>query len=142
MTDKKEIREAIQAGETALVSMEKAREKLESAKNWGLFDMFGGGIFSTFMKHSKIDDASSYMEDAKRSLAVFERELKDVSLSTGFSIDLDSFLRFADIFMDNVFVDVMVQSRINESITSLDQASDRIRSILSTLYSALNDCNE
>ena len=35
MTDKKEIREAIQAGEAALASMERAREKLGSAKNWG-----------------------------------------------------------------------------------------------------------
>lgn len=42
MTDKKEIREAIQAGEAALVAIERAKEKLGSAKNWGLFDMLGG----------------------------------------------------------------------------------------------------
>ena len=122
--------------------MEKAKGKLGSAKNWGLFDIFGGGMFSTFVKHSRMDDASSYMEDAKHSLAVFERELKDVSLSADLSIELGSFIRFADIFMDNVFVDVMVQSRINEAITSLDQASDRIRSILAKLYSVLNDQEE
>ena len=80
MIDKKEIREAIQAGEAALASMDKAREKLESAKNWGLFDMFGGGVFSGLMKHSKIDDASSYMEEAKQSIVTFERVIRDVSL--------------------------------------------------------------
>lgn len=136
--DKKEIREAIQAGEAALASMERAREKLGSAKNWGLFDMFGGGMLSSFMKHSKVDDASFYMEEAKRSLSVFERELRDVSVSEDFSIDIGDFLRFADMFMDNIFIDFMVQSRINEAITGLDKASYKIRSILSTLYSALN----
>lgn len=140
--DKKEVREAIQAGENALVNIEKARDKLGSAKNWGIFDMLGGGMISTFVKHSKMDDASSYMEEAKHSLAAFKRELKDVSLSVDLSVELGSFMRFADIFMDNVFVDVMVQSRINEAITGLDQASDRIRSILTKLYSILNDQEE
>ena len=139
MTDKKEIREAIQAGEAALAAIERAKEKLGSAKNWGLFDMLGGEMFSSFVKHSKMDEASSYMEDAKRSLAAFERELKDVSLSADFSIEVGDFMRFADIFMDNVFIDVMVQSGINEAVTGLDQASYQIRSILTKLYPLLND---
>lgn len=50
MTEKKEIREAIQAGEAALVSIENAREKLGSAKNWGLFDIFGGRSLQQFCK--------------------------------------------------------------------------------------------
>ena len=137
--DKKEVREAIQAGEAALDSMEKARRKLGSAKNWGLFDILCGGVLSSFVKHSEIDDASSYLEEAKRNIAIFKRELKDVSLSVDFSIDPDSLLRFVDVFMDNVFVDVMVQSQINDAITGLDQASDRIRTILTKLYSAINE---
>ena len=96
-------------------------------------------MFSSFVKHSKMDEASSYMEDAKRSLAAFERELKDVSLSANFSIEVGDFMRFADIFMDNVFIDVMVQSGINEAVTGLDQASYQIRSILTKLYPLLND---
>lgn len=139
MTEKKEIREAIQAGESALVSIENAREKLGSAKNWGLFDIFGGGVFSSFVKQSKMGDASSYMEEAKRSIATFERELKDVSLSAEFSIEQGSFIWFADIFMDNVFVDVMVQSRISEAIAGLDQAAEQIKSILEKLYPLLKD---
>lgn len=88
------------------------------------------------------DRPSAYMEEAKRSIAIFERELKDVSLSADLSIELSSFMRFADIFMDNVFVDVMVQSRINEAITNLDQASGRIRAILAKLYPLLNDLDD
>lgn len=53
----KEKREAIEAGQRALSSLRTAKENLNSAKNWGLVDMFGGGFFSTMLKHSKMDQA-------------------------------------------------------------------------------------
>lgn len=53
----KEKREAIDAGRKAISSLETARDNLNSAKNWGLVDMFGGGFFTTMIKHSKIDQA-------------------------------------------------------------------------------------
>ena len=40
----KEKREAIEAGRRALNSLQAAKENLNSAKNWGLVDMFGGGF--------------------------------------------------------------------------------------------------
>lgn len=46
----KEKREAIEAGQRALSSLRTAKENLNSAKNWGLVDMFGGGFFSTMLK--------------------------------------------------------------------------------------------
>ena len=48
----KEKREAIEAGRRALNSLQAAKENLNSAKNWGLVDMFGGGFFTTMLKHS------------------------------------------------------------------------------------------
>ena len=51
----KEKREAIEAGRRALNSLQAAKENLNSAKNWGLVDMFGGGFFTTMLKHSKMD---------------------------------------------------------------------------------------
>ena len=50
----KEKREAIEAGRRALNSLRTAKENLNSAKNWGLVDMFGGGFFTTMLKHSKM----------------------------------------------------------------------------------------
>ena len=61
----KEKREAIEAGQRALSSLRIAKENLNSAKNWGLVDMFGGGFFSTMLKHSKMDQARQNMEQAK-----------------------------------------------------------------------------
>ena len=57
----KEKREAIEAGRRALNSLQTAKENLNSAKNWGLVDMFGGGFFTTMLKHSKMDQAKRNM---------------------------------------------------------------------------------
>ena len=96
-------------------------------------------MISSMVKHSRMDDASEDMEEAKRKLAAFERELKDISISADLSVEMGSFLRFVDTFMDNLFVDFMVQSRIDDAIAGLDDVSDRVRRILAQLYPLLQD---
>ncbi len=64
---RKETQEAVNAGNQALRSLYAAREKLGSARNWGIYDMFGGGFISTMIKHSKMEDASGLMEQAKQN---------------------------------------------------------------------------
>ena len=59
----KEKREAIEAGYRALNSLNAAKENLNSAKNWGLVDMFGGGFFTTMLKHSKMDQEMYALSD-------------------------------------------------------------------------------
>ena len=49
------------------------KENLNSAKNWGLVDMFGGGFFTTMLKHSKMDQAKQNMEQAKYDLVISAR---------------------------------------------------------------------
>ena len=46
---KKEIQEAILAGEIALDHLKDAKEYLNSASTWGMFDLFGGNIFTGMM---------------------------------------------------------------------------------------------
>lgn len=45
----REISEAIQAGNEALRCLENAKDYLDSAGNWGLLDIFGGGLLTTFV---------------------------------------------------------------------------------------------
>ena len=127
----RERQEAIDAGERALDSLYGVRKELESAGNWGLLDMFGGGMFTTFVKHSKMNDAQRYMERAKRDLAAFSRELADVSETL--NINSGDFLTFADYFFDGFVADMMVQSRIRDAQRQVDDAIYRMESILSRL---------
>lgn len=133
----KETQEAISAGERALSSLRNAQNELSSAKNWGLFDMFGGGFVSTLVKHGKMDNAKRYMEQAKYDLNSFCRELRDVNMSVNLNIDTHDFLTFADFFFDGLVADWLVQDRINDARMQVDEAIRRVEQVLYQLRSYL-----
>ena len=130
---RREMKEALDAGERALSSLRNAQEKLNSAGNWGLFDMFGGGVFSTIMKRSKMDDAQQLMEAAKTDLKRFQRELKDVNIPLDLRMEVGSFLSFADFFFDGFVADYLVQSKISEAKEQVSDAIIRVEQILNEL---------
>lgn len=130
---RREMKEALDAGERALSSLRTAQEKLNSAGNWGLFDMFGGGLFSTIMKRSKMDDAQQLMEAAKTDLKRFQRELKDVNVPLDLRMEVGSFLSFADFFFDGFVADYLVQSKISEAKEQVSDAIIRVEQILNEL---------
>ncbi len=132
---RKEWLEAVQAGEQALSSLEMAGNRLGSARNWGLFDMFGGGFISDMMKHSRLNDAVRLMETAKRDLMIFQRELKDITVPMDFRLEIGNFLSFADFFFDGIVADYLVQSRINEAREQVESAKMQVSHILSELKS-------
>lgn len=129
----KEKREAIEAGERALDSLRTAKECLDSAKNWGLVDIFGGGFFTTMMKQSKMEQASRNMEEAKYNLRNFSKELNDVNMSCNLNIGTNDFMTFADYFFDGVFVDWMVQERINTARGQVEEAIQKTEYIVNQL---------
>ena len=134
---RREMNEAIQAGERALGSLKTAQSQLKSAGNWGLFDMFGGGLFSSMIKHSKMNDASGYMEEAKRDLLVFQRELKDVNVPMDLRMEVGSFLSFADFFFDGFVADYLVQSKITEAREQVEDAIRMVEKILRDLKASI-----
>lgn len=139
MTDEqrnREIEEAIRAGEQAFKSLKSAEEKLSSAGNWGIVDILGGGLFTNLIKHSKINDASSYMEKAKTDLKKFQRELKDIPDYGELNIDIGGFLSFADFFFDGILADCMVQPRISDAKRKVQEAARRTERLLSELRSS------
>ena len=129
----KEKREAIEAGRRALNSLYTAKENLNSAKNWGLADMFGGGFFTTMLKHSKMDQAKQNMEKAKYDLRSFSKELNDVNMACNLNINTGDFLSFADYFFDGFVVDWVIQDRINNARRQVEEAIRRTESIVNQL---------
>ena len=128
-----ELAQAIDAGERALTSLRDARQRLDSAGNWGLFDMLGGGTFTSLVKHAKLGNASDCMEQARRDMERFERELRDVTLCANLDLDTGGFLAFADMFMDNVFADVLVQRKISQAKKQVGEAVRQVESIVGAL---------
>ncbi len=130
---KQEMREAVEAGERALLSLRAAQNKLNNTKNWGLFDLFGGGMIASFIKHSKLDEAVQCMNQAKVNLHTFQKELKDIYIPMDLNIEVDGFLKFADYFFDGVVADYLVQSKISDARAQVDDAIYRVESLLMDL---------
>lgn len=129
----KEKREAMDAGNRALRSLKEAQNNLNSARNFGIWDMFGGGFISTMAKHSKMDRAKQNMEQAKYDIRNFSRELNDVNMACHLDIETGDFLSFADWFFDGFVVDWMVQDRINQASNQVAEAIRRVEEILRQL---------
>ena len=129
----KEKQEAIAAGRRALDSLAMAQRELNSAGNWGIMDLFGGGFLSGMMKHSKMSNAQDYMEQAKNDLRNFSKELQDVNMSCDLNIKTGDFLQFADIFFDGFVSDWLVQDRIQSAKSQVREAIRRIEYIIREL---------
>ena len=129
----RELREAIQAGEQAQAGLDSAVALLESAGNWGTLDLFGGGMIVSAVKHSKLDEAHAAVQEVQPLLQRFERELADVSGLEGLQFETGGLSAFADIFMDNLLIDLLVQSRINDSLEAARGVQRQVSDLLARL---------
>jgi RimJ/RimL family protein N-acetyltransferase len=129
----REVREALQAGGRALTALNRVIDSLESAKNWGTWDILGGGMLASAVKHSRLDDADTAVREAEPLLQRFERELADVDSQMGMAVEAGGLTAFADIFIDNLLIDLLVQSRINDSLDTAEKTAAQVSGILDRL---------
>ena len=129
----KEFSEAINAGRDVLSCLEGVLDSLRSAKNWGTWDMLGGGLVSTIGKHRRIDDARDGINEVQARLSSFDRELADVGEHIQLGIEIGEFETFADYFFDSLIFDWAVQSKINRSLEQTLDAKDVLVSVIEEL---------
>ena len=132
---RREIDEAIRAGQQARSSLLQAKDCLKSAGNWGLVDMFGGGLFTTFVKRTRMNDAEELVQQARSDLQQFRKELADIETIADFHVETGDFLAFADYFFDSFLVDLMVQSKIRDAQKQVEDAIAKVENVLQQLES-------
>ncbi|WP_309119148.1 hypothetical protein [Paenibacillus sp.] len=131
----KELSEAVSAGRAVMNALDRAEDRLGSAKNWGTYDMLGGGLISTAVKHGRIDEARSAIHHAQSALRRFQTELADVQRDVSIQIDVGEMLTFADYFFDGFITDWIVQGRITDSLTQVSSKRARIARIVAEVES-------
>lgn len=129
-----EIDEAIKAGEEALRSIEHTINELEKAEGWGVVDILGGGLLTTSIKYSHIDEAGKFAEETQRTLGKFKREMSDITMITGAEVSIGAFDTFADYFFDGLIFDWVVQSEIGKSLDAVKNTKNQIDKAMSKLY--------
>ena len=128
-----ERNEAIQAAEAALDHLYRARDLLGSAGNWGLFDIFAGGMLTSYIKRSKMSEAQAELDASREALRALAREVRDVEEAGAFQIETGGFLSFADMFFDNAFLDIYVQAQIEEAKRQVAGAIQQVEALRAQL---------
>ena len=131
----KELKEAVEAGEDVLTHLEVASKSLNSAEGWGAWDLMGGGFFSDLAKHSHIDEAKVEVSKAQVKLSHFRSELADIKVISNLSIEISDFEKFADFFFDGLFADWHMQSKIKDSLESVERTKNQVNHVLKKLKS-------
>lgn len=139
----KELEEARSAGREADAALSRVGDSLDSAGNWGTWDMLGGGMIATAVKHSHIDDARMSAAHAQHALAAFQRELKDITVHAHVGdVSVDGFTKFADFFFDGLIADWVVQNQISASREQVHRARGQVGSLLYRLDERLRQTRE
>lgn len=133
--ERREVAEAVAAGRRALASLEEAADALDSASNWGLFDLLAGGIIASLVKRSRLDDAEEALERARADLYAFTREVSDVRGIEELRVNVGGVASALDILMDNPFVDLYVQKRISDAEKNVRAAIGATQAVLRRLES-------
>lgn len=122
---------------------ERQKNNYNLQKNWGTYDIIGGGILSTAIKHGKLDNAAAQINRTHSYLNTFRTELADVGKSIGnINIDISSFLRVADYFFDGLLADISVQSKINDAIYQVNITTNKVDTVIQDLNRNLKIQNE
>ena len=137
-SQKKELREAISAGNSARSTAESVLSSLDSAEGWGTWDLLGGGLLADMAKHSHLDEAQGAIERLQSQLRRFKTELADVTIHADMQVNVDGFLRFADYFFDGLFADWAVMDKISQSQSQVQGTKNQIDSVLSRLNSMMS----
>ena len=132
-SQKNELREAIDAGQQALETVDQIADHLDSASGWGTWDLVGGGLLSDLVKYGHLDEALALVEQLQSQLRQFKTELADVTVDADFKVGIDGFLRVADCFFDGFFADWAVLSQIQHSQEQVQETRDQIVRLLNHL---------
>ena len=134
-----ELLEAINAGKTALHTVNEVLETLDNAEGWSTWDVMGGGLMADLAKYEKLDDAQKQIEQLQVELRRFKTELADVEITADLQVTVDSFLKFADFFFDGLFADWAVLDHINQAQSRVENTKGQIKRVLALLKKMRED---
>lgn len=127
------IKEALKSGLEAKQALKEALFYLEQAKDLGVMDLTGGKLVVSLAKYSSINKANDYIDDFCRKTRRFARDLMQVRVPDNFRVEIDGFLKFTDIALDQVISDGIVQKKILDSLNVAKQLSPKIDELVETL---------
>lgn len=122
------LEQALYTVEELLGELNNAESNLKSARNWGIFDMVGGGLITDLIKHSKIGHAKDSMNRVNYLMDKLRSEINEIK-TADYTMNVGTFATVADFLFDGVLVDVYMFSKIMQSLDEVRNLRNRIYSL-------------
>jgi len=139
MDQYKEMREVKQQTEKVLALIEEALKKLNSASNWGLYDILGGGMISSIIKRNRMKDSNQLLHEIESALRKLQAEYGDIELFLPEKFYFDFSTEFFDVWFDNIFTDLSVQSNLKRTKKQLEALQEQIFELDQAVAEALSN---
>jgi len=128
-----QVTDAINLTDQILGYVEQAERSLSSARNWGFFDVLGGGFIVDMIKHHKLGKAREAMESVNYLMQRLQQLLGSLQLPADYRMEIGNFATFADFFFDGVFADLYMQSKIMQSLDEVRRLKNKLYELKSRL---------
>ena len=132
-----EAEEAFAVGRRVLAVIDAAAEALSDAENWSTFDLLGGGLIADMVKHERLEYAQGDICILQEQLRSYRTELADVSMDAEIRLEVGEFLRFADVFFDDIFSGITVLDHIVSAQRQLSRAEEQVLDVQHRLGESL-----
>lgn len=117
-----------------LDTIKRIKSNLGQAKGLGIWDILGGGFFASFLKHSKIDNIQSDLSLLQQQIKHLRDIFNDSSIMRDdIDFEVTDFDVVFDLFLDNIFSDIAVQSKLNQMDDKISALEDKIVELLNEL---------
>ena len=120
----------------AIRQLGRSEGELEKARGWGFWDLLGGGLVTTLVKHSHVDSGSKHVETAREHLKRLRAELAKLSIEESIAVGLEPINKVADVFLDGIY-DWFAQSKIVRSRDGVRAALQKTRRVEAELEASL-----
>lgn len=137
---KQEIANTIEWADLAINALVQANNCMNTAGNWGLVDMLGGGFFSSFVKHSSAEEAEQWINQAQGYLEYMNNGLEVILQNKASHLQFYALEIAVDTWLDDNFMDCLVQlhiGKVQKQILKAIRQVENVRNELVKSYSKL-----
>ncbi len=113
--------------------IDEAENSFKSARNWGFIDIFGGGLITDLIKHSRLNNASNTMNKISYLLQELQNELKTITIPVDYRMQMGGFSTFGDFVFDGAIFDIYMQSKIMQSLEQVRILKGKLEQLHSVL---------
>lgn len=126
MANEPQVNEALALTNQLINLTTQAERQLSSARNWGFIDVLGGGLITDIIKHSKLSNAKSTMDEVNYLMQRLQQTLGRINFPADYRMNVGGFATFADFFFDCGIVDALMLSKIWTSLNEVQKLKNKL----------------